>query len=290
MGALGLPGWLLAVYCLGYYLLAGVAINLGYHRVLSHRALKIPKWLERFAVTLGLPAGTPIQWAGNHRHHHATADVEGDPHSPVRDGFWHAHVGWYIQTDTWWVCLLYSLAGPFRALYDGWNRPRTNREYDRFAPDVAADPYYRWVSRPWPYLFSCWLHTALFFGFAAWGWGGAGLLALWLTAAGVYNLGDAIDSMAHLVGRRPYDSTHHARNHWFLGLFTLGEGWHANHHEFPSSARHGLLPGQPDWTWGMIRWLERLGWARDIKLPPPEVLSAHLARGAREGGMDGRPT
>ena len=272
------PDWLLAIYCLGYYLLAGVAINLGYHRVLSHRALKLPKWLERFAVTLGLPAGTPIQWAGNHRHHHATADEEGDPHSPVRDGFWHAHVGWYIQTDLWWICLLYSLAGPLRALYDGWNRARTNREFDHFAPDVAADPYYRWVSRPGPYLFACWLHTALFFGATTLLWGAPGLVALWLTSVAVYNLGDAIDSMAHLVGSRPYASTHHARNHWFLGFLTLGEGWHANHHEFPSSARHGLLEGQPDWTWGMIRLLERVGWASEIKLPGEETIASRRAR------------
>lgn len=81
------------VFILAYYLLAGLGVNLGYHRLLSHRSLRVPKWLERTLVILGLPAGTPIQWAGNHRYHHAHTDTELDPHSPVHQGFWYAHVG-----------------------------------------------------------------------------------------------------------------------------------------------------------------------------------------------------
>jgi len=104
---------------LGYHLMTGLAIGLGYHRVLTHRAVTLPRWFERFIITLGLPAGTPIQWAGNHRRHHAKTDQPGDPHSPVVDGFWFAHVGWYIQSRRPLVCLLYSLAGPLRTLYDG---------------------------------------------------------------------------------------------------------------------------------------------------------------------------
>src|SRR5690349_7015059 len=96
-------------YCVGYVLLAVFAINVTYHRCLSHRSLKLNKLLERAFVTLGLPAGTPIQWAGNHRFHHTHTDVPGDPHSPLLDGFWYAHVGWYLGTKKWGWCLLYSL-------------------------------------------------------------------------------------------------------------------------------------------------------------------------------------
>lgn len=268
---------LLCIFCLSYYLLAGIGINLGYHRALSHKALQLPQWLERFAVTLGLPAGTPVQWAGNHRFHHGHTDVPGDPHSPHLDGFWYAHVGWYIQTKNPLLCFTYTIAGPLRTLFDGWHRPRTNQQFNALAPDVEADAYYRFISRPWPYFFAVWLHTLIFFG-AAYvidGWIGIG--ALWLMLALIYNLGDAIDSMAHLVGTRPYHSGHRARNHWFLGLFTLGEGWHANHHEFPHSARHGILPGQPDATWFAIRVLARLGWATAIQLPPPATIEQHAA-------------
>jgi stearoyl-CoA desaturase (delta-9 desaturase) len=280
-----MPLWILAIYCLGYYLLASVAINLAYHRVLSHRSVQLSRWFERAAVTLGLPAGTPIQWAGNHRYHHARTDVPGDPHSPVRDGFWFAHVGWYIQSKNPLRCFLYSVAGPLRTVFDAWHRPRSNQEFNHLAPDVSADPYYRWVSRPWPY-FACTLaHVACFFGVALALFGAAGVAALWATLALIYNLGDAIDSAAHLWGERPYASAHHARNHWFLGIFTLGEGWHANHHEFPRSARHGLLPGQPDWTWGTIRALTWLGVASEAHVPDARAVNDRL-----RGKMSAAPT
>lgn len=269
---------LLVVYCVGYYLLAGLAINLGYHRALSHRSVKVSKWLERTAITLGLPAGTPIQWAGNHRYHHGRADQPGDPHSPVLDGFWYAHVGWYIQSRSVPLCILYSVAGPLRTVVDAWHRPRSNRQHDGLAPDVAADPYYAWVSRPWPYLLCTLAHVSLFFAIASALRGFVGVAALWVTLAAIYNLGDAIDSLAHLWGDQPYATTHRARNHWFLGLLTLGEGWHANHHEFPSSARHGLLAAQPDWTWGMIQLFARLGWVTEIKLPASEAVQERMAR------------
>ena len=98
-------GLALALACAAYYFGAGLAICIGYHRVLSHRSAALSKGLERLFVTLGLPAGTPIQWAGNHRFHHAHADQPDDPHSP-RDGFWHAHNGWYIGRKDALVCLL----------------------------------------------------------------------------------------------------------------------------------------------------------------------------------------
>jgi fatty-acid desaturase len=267
--------------CLAYYVAAGLAINLGYHRVLSHRSVTLAKPFERLVVTLGLPAGTPIQWAGNHRHHHAHADVAGDPHSP-RDGFWHAHNGWYIGQTGAWPCLLYALAGPLRILHDGWLRPRTNQQHNRLAPDVAADGWYAWVSRPGPYLALAIAHVAIFFGGITWRFGLPGLLALWVTLIAIFNLGDAIDSMAHLIGERPYPGPDLARNHWFLGLFCLGEGWHAHHHRFPWSARHGLGRWQFDWTWLVIRALGRLGLARSPRLPTAAQI-ANAADASPEG-------
>lgn len=267
----------LAAFCLAYYLAAGLAINLAYHRVLSHRALVLNKTAERIFASLGLPAGTPVQWAGNHRQHHARADREGDPHSPLLDGFWHAHNGWYIGRRHWVPCLLYALAGPLRILLDGWHRPRSNQQFNHLAADVSADPYYAWVSRPGPYLGCAVAHVLVFFGGAALIWGGTGVVALWATLVAIFNLGDAIDSVAHLVGGRPYRMPSRARNGRVMGYLTLGEGWHANHHRFPSSARHGLLPGQHDWTWGVIRLLERVGWARQVRVIPADDVARALA-------------
>src|SRR5215470_11799228 len=109
--------------CLGYYILADLAINVGYHRCLSHRSLQLRKWLERTFISFGLPAGTPIQWVANHRYHHLYSDQPGDPHSPHQGGFWHAHVGWYLGTENLWICLPYCYAGPLRTLFDGWLHP-----------------------------------------------------------------------------------------------------------------------------------------------------------------------
>jgi fatty-acid desaturase len=252
--------------CFGYYLGAALAINLGYHRCLSHRSIVLNKYFERFVVTLGLPAGTPIQWASNHRFHHRHADRPADPHSPL-DGFWHAHNGWYIGRTDAFTCIVYALAGPLRILHDGWHRPRSNQQFVHLAPDVSGDPYYSFVSRPPVYLTCALLHVFLFFGGMYWWAGPAGLLSLWLTLVLIFNLGDAIDSMAHLVGDMPYGGADRARNHWFLGILTLGEGWHANHHRFPWSARHGLLRHELDGVWLMIRGLCWLGLAKQPRVP-----------------------
>lgn len=274
---------LLAAYCLVYSFLAGLAVNLGYHRCLSHRSLRLCKWLERGLITLGLPAGTPVQWAGNHRFHHACADNPDDPHSPLHGGFWHAHVGWYMGSKNPLLCFLYSIAGPLRTLYDAWNRPRTNQQYNHLASDVAADPYYRCLSRPVPYLAVCVLHVGLFYGAAFWIAGPVGMAALWATSVVVYNLGDAIDSFAHMAGERPYFATHRASNNFWLGWLTLGEGWHANHHQFPDSACHGLLPGQFDWTWQAIRLLESLGLASRVVVPSAERIREKLLTASQNG-------
>jgi fatty-acid desaturase len=271
----------LSALCLGYYFVAGLAINVAYHRGLSHRSLVLDKTLERVLVTLGLPAGSPIQWAGTHRQHHAHTDRRGDPHTPRR-GFWHAHNGWYIGSRHPLPCLLYALGGPLRILFDGFWRPRTNHQFDHLAPDVAADPYYRLVSRPGPYLAFAVGHVAVFFG-AAWLLAGLrGVAALWAVLVIVFNLGDAIDSVSHLVGQRPYRTPARARNGRFMAVFTLGDGWHANHHRFPWSARHGSLPGQPDWSDFTIRVLERLGLARDVRRVSPDEVARALQEPERD--------
>ncbi|HMG86377.1 MAG TPA: acyl-CoA desaturase [Terracidiphilus sp.] len=250
-----------------YYVLAGLAINLGYHRVLAHRSLKLPKWLERTLVTLGLPTGTPVQWVGNHRYHHAHTDTPLDPHSPLQRGFWYAHVGWYLGSDNVFLCVLYSLAGPFRLLIDAWMRPRTNQEFSSLAPDVSADPWYRLISRPWPYAAAMHLHF-LVPVLAAWYlWGIRGCAIVWLTLVALYNMGDAIDSIAHMFGNQLSGQHDRSRNSFVMGLLILGEGWHANHHRFPWSAKHGLARGQFDWTWQVIRVLRAVGLAREIRIP-----------------------
>jgi fatty-acid desaturase len=262
---------LLSLFCIGYYLLASLCVNIGYHRALSHRSLRLSIWFERIIITLGLPAGTPIQWVGNHRHHHAHTDEIGDPHSPVIDGFWHAHNGWYIGTKNPILCILYSFAGPLRALYDGYNRPRTNQEFNYLAQNVTDISYYNWISKPYFYLAIVWSETLIFFGGAYVVWGIKGLICLWITSILIYNFGDFVDSLAHLRGKRPYEVRHYARNHWITGIMAGGE-WHANHHTFPQSAKFGLLPNQFDLSWEMIRLLRWLGIATHVLIADADAI------------------
>jgi len=235
--------------------------------VLSHRSLKLPKWLERTLVTIGLPAGTPVQWAGNHRYHHMHTDTALDPHSPIHRGFWYAHVGWYFSSRNIFLCVLYSLAGPLRMLVDAWMRPRTNQEYNRLADDVAADKWHRWIGRPGPYAVGMHLHAGIPAILTWWFWGSTGVVGFWLTLVALYNMGDAIDSVSHLYGSTLSGQHDGSRNSQFMGILILGEGWHANHHRFPWSAKHGLGPGQFDWTWLVIRALQVAGLAKDILVP-----------------------
>jgi stearoyl-CoA desaturase (delta-9 desaturase) len=152
-------------------------------------------------------------------------------------------------------------------LVDAWMRPRTNQEYNRLAKDISADKWYRWISRPWPYAVAMHLH-AIIPSFVTWRlWGPAGLAVFWLTLVALYNMGDAIDSVSHMYGSTLPGQQDASRNSFVMGILILGEGWHANHHRFPWSAKHGLVAGQLDWTWQVIRGLRALGLAQDIRVP-----------------------
>jgi fatty-acid desaturase len=256
---------ILALFCLVYFALAALAIPLGYHRMLTHRAFVLPRPLAYFVVLVGLPAGTPIQWVGNHRAHHLHTDREGDPHSPHLRGFWFAHTGWYLETQNVYWCSLYALGGPARMLFDAWHRPRSNQQSAHLAKDIARDRFYRCVSNKSVYGILVAAHALGLVYAASLLDGTLGVLTVWGVSVLLYNLGDCIDSVGHLWGQRPFVGEHRARNNSVLGLLTLGEGWHANHHAFPSSARHGLLPGQPDPIFQLVRLLRVCGIATHVQ-------------------------
>jgi stearoyl-CoA desaturase (delta-9 desaturase) len=165
------------------------------------------------------------------------------------------------------LCVLYCLAGPVRLLVDALMRPRTNQEYNYLARDVSADRWYRWISRPWPYAFAMFLHAFIPAAIAWSLWGRAGLGVFWVTLVALYNMGDAIDSVSHMYGEEIAGQQDASRNSVVMGVLILGEGWHANHHRFPWSAKHGLVKGQFDWTWQVIRMLRAVGLAHDIRVP-----------------------
>lgn len=249
-------------------LLAGLGVVLGYHRVLTHRAAKLHPVVEKSLITLGCPAGTPVQWIGNHRHHHAVADTEADIHSPVRRGFWTAHAGWYLETGRTLPAVLYTFAGPLRMLFDAFWRPRTNQAYAHLAKDVASDRYYAFLSTRRGYALVMLLYLAFLYG-ATWL-----LFGLWMLPVSAalhvvaYAAGDFVNSVCHgRHGRVAHPRDDASRNVWWVGLLALGDGFHNTHHAYPSSIRSGFGWREPDVAFQVARGLEALGLARDLKYP-----------------------
>ncbi len=252
------------------YVLTGLGITVGFHRLLTHKAFDtFPAVKATFAV-LGSMAvqGPVINWVADHRKHHAFTDVDGDPHSPhlsklpgllgALSGLWHAHVGWLFTEEG-----------------------RAARE--RYAGDMLEDPVMRFVDR----MFFVWVGIGLAVPFAlGWAIGGslrAGLTTLlWAGLVRIFLLHHAtfaINSLCHFLGRRRFATEDESRNVAWLGVLTFGESWHHNHHAFPRSAFHGLrrLEAVLDPGGWVVRGLERLGLAWNVIRIAPERQHARLA-------------
>jgi fatty-acid desaturase len=264
LAALAVLPWLfswagVAAMAVGVFIF-GQGINLGYHRLLTHRGLKVPRWLEYTLVTIALCCfqDTPIRWVTHHRVHHRYSDQEKDPHSP-HAGFFHAHMGWI-----------------FRANRD----TQGIAAYSAYSRDLLDDPFYRALERHWWLPIGIYLaHAALFF-LAGLAIGGAedglrlGLsLLVWgvaLRTVLVWHITWSVNSFAHVFGYRSHETKEDSRNNWAVGLIAAGEGWHNNHHWDQVSARHGHRWWELDLTWMAIWTLEKLGLATEVVRPRPE--------------------
>ena len=230
----------------------GLGVVVGYHRVLTHRAARLHPLVEKALVLVALGAGTPVQWVGNHRFHHAHADTPADPHSPHHRGFWVAHCGWYLGTRSTALSVVYAFAGPLRTLFDALWRPRTNLEHAHLAKDIAADPFYAWISRPLPYaLVLLGTAGAVWCAFVAL-WGAAGVAAMIFLHLVAYTFGDGVNSLGHTGGSAKDDA--------LLAVLTFGDGWHRGHHDNPRAIRAGSV----DVAYLFVRALERAGLASEL--------------------------
>jgi stearoyl-CoA desaturase (delta-9 desaturase) len=221
----------------GFYLLTGFGTTLGLHRLLTHRSFETYPAIKLVFLTFGAMAnqGRPIDWAANHLKHHAHSDRDGDPHSPL-DGFFHAHIAWVVTA------------------------PRAERE--RYCPHLLADPIVVFVDRTAP----LWLALGLVIPFLLDGWNGLLWGGIVRTTIGNHIV-FAVNSICHVFGERPFETHDQSRNNWWMALLALGEGWHNNHHAFPSMAFHGMTAWQIDPTALVIRALARLGLAWRVKRP-----------------------
>jgi stearoyl-CoA desaturase (Delta-9 desaturase) len=240
------------------YGLVALGVTVGYHRMLTHRSFRAQPVVKLLLLILGSMAfeGPAIQWAATHTKHHARADREGDPHSPV-DGFFHAHLGWIFR--------------------DGDADPRV------YCRHLLNDRIVRFVSKT----FLLWAIVSLAIPFGV-GWlvGGwplaltgllwGGLVRMFLT----HHVTWSVNSVCHTFGRREFETTDQSRNEWIVGLLAFGEGWHNNHHAFPRSAFHGLHWWQFDVSSYLIWALERLGLARDVYRVSAPVLMQRAGKTA----------
>ena len=221
-----------------YWVTACLGVTLGYHRLLAHKSFQLPRWLARFFATCGALSAEygPITWVGLHRQHHKHSDKALDPHNSKR-GLWWSHIGWMF----------------FRV--PGEKRVR------RYAGDLRKDPYYVWLDK-W------FIVLQILLGFLLYTLGGWAFV-LWgipLRLVLVYHVTWLVNSANHKWGRRNYETEDNSTNNKWVAALTFGEGWHNNHHAFPSSAKQGLLPGQIDVTWYHIVLLEKLGLAKNVRI------------------------
>ena len=245
----------------GVFVFGYLGINLCYHRLLTHKGLVCPKWLEHVFAVLAVCCmqDTPARWVGIHRWHHVKSDESDDPHTPLAGLAW-GHVGWVFlkndQVDRYAI-------------------------YTRFAKDILRDPFYKKLETTarypliiigsWGLFFSVgfvlellWggsFVQAIQFGFSLLIWG------VFVRTVVVWHVTWSVNSLAHVFGYRNYDTSDDSRNNWFVALLTLGEGWHNNHHADARSARHGHRWFEIDLTFSVIQLLERVGLASDVIRP-----------------------
>ncbi len=244
-----------AALIVGNWIVGSLGVGLGWHRLLTHRGFKAPKWLE---YTLSIFATMSIQdspdkWVATHRIHHAFTETDKDPHS-TKLGFWWAQMGWIV-----W----------------GTAQDHDAATLKKYVPDLIKDRGHALISRF--YYVPIIISVAIFFAIGGW------TMVVWGVFARVvvgWHTTWFVNSLSHIFGSRPFDTADDSTNNWFVALLTFGEGWHNNHHMSPTSARHGLKWYQFDMNWIAIRILEKLGWATNIRVFDAEKQPLELKQAA----------
>ncbi|HEY7258652.1 MAG TPA: acyl-CoA desaturase [Gaiellales bacterium] len=231
----------------------GLGTSLGYHRLLTHRSFRTTPWLKAAFLAAGAMAvpSRPVDWAARHLEHHAHADREGDPHRPA-DGFLHAHVGWMLAVSP--------------------------AKRERYCARLLDDPVVRLIDRT----ALVWLALGLALPALVDGWRGllwGGIVRIALHNQTMF----AVNSVCHAFGSQEFATGDESRNNRLVAVLAFGEGWHNNHHAFPSAAFHGLGRG-PDATGLVIRCLERAGLAWDVRRPSEAAVTRRRARGRLRRG------
>jgi stearoyl-CoA desaturase (Delta-9 desaturase) len=259
--ALGTFSWTLFAVAIASYYLRMFGISAGYHRYFSHRSYRTGRLFQFLLALLGATATQKgaLWWAGHHRDHHRFSDGPEDIHSPVQRGFWWSHVGWILA------------------------RRYSETKLDRMR-DFARYPELRWLDR---------FHVVPAVAYAAilWAVGGVPVL-LWgyfVSTVMLWHGTFLVNSLAHVVGRRRYETADQSRNSLLIALATMGEGWHNNHHHYQSTANQGWFWWEIDVSYYLLRALESLGVVHGLRRPPPAVRDALGGAGAPSPAAEASP-
>jgi fatty-acid desaturase len=253
LGAVFFFTWKALIVAIVMWWVAGsLGIGMGFHRLLTHRGYKTPKWVEYSLTICGTLAleGGPIAWVATHRIHHQNTDKEGDPHSPRDGGFW-AHMGWILTG---------------RAMH------RDRSELLPYVPDLRKDKFHRWISK-W-HIVPLAVLAMVFYSVGGWPWLFWGVFVRSVLSLHFTWL---VNSATHIWGSQRFDTGDDSTNSFWVAMLTFGEGWHNNHHAEPCAARHGFRWYEVDVNWYGIWTLRTLGLAWDVKLPKREIPAGRLA-------------
>lgn len=230
--------------CGALYVIRMFGITAGFHRYFSHRSFKTSRVFQFFLAFLGQSSAQRgvLWWASTHRHHHKHSDTEQDVHSPVQHGFWYSHVLWVFSKQV--RTADYSLI----------------KDFQKYPELVWLE---KWEHLP-PFLLAVLV-------WAVAGWSGL-VVGFFVSTVLLFHGTFTINSLSHVIGKQPYVTGDSSRNNLFLAIITLGEGWHNNHHHFPSATPQGFHWWQIDVTYYILKALSvfRIVW--DLRLPPAHVV------------------
>ncbi len=238
---------------IGLYWLRIFGIGAGYHRYFSHRAYSTSRAFQFFLAVLAQSTSQKsiLWWSAKHRHHHLHSDTAEDVHSPRHKGFFYSHVGWIFS------------------------RKHDKADLTKVA-DLARYPELMWLHKY--ELIPAVALAGLCFLVA--GWPGLVVGFVWSTVL-VYHATFCINSLAHVRGSKRYVTGDDSRNNLLLAIFTMGEGWHNNHHAYQGSVRQGFKWWELDPTYYLLRALSWTGLVWDLKTPPAQVLRNEQRLGVR---------
>lgn len=263
----------LAVFYVGYshtallvmvisYLIRMFAITAFFHRFFSHKTFKTFPWVQVVFAIIGTSATQrgPLWWAAHHRNHHRHSDQDADVHTPGK-GFWESHMLWFLRkknfpTNHGQVKDLTAV----KSLY--WID-----RYDMLFPVLYGLFLYllgSWVAASYPSLGTSGGQ------FLVWGYFISTVLLAHVTFS--------INSIAHLIGKRDYQTNDNSKNNFVLAVLTLGEGWHNNHHCAPGSIRQGFKGWQIDISFYVLKCMEWCGLIWDVKYPNQQMLNKKLIK------------